>query len=100
MRNSDRPKRADALFSAGDGDLHAIETYHNYATFLLAQGRKAEAHEWAHRILAKKPTMPSYLRRARASVVPRGQVDPEAVALAKLRLKPPRCAKGDVAPLR
>jgi hypothetical protein len=56
-------ERADALFQQATALSTASETYHNYATFLLAQGRKAEAHEWAQRILAKKPTMPSYLRR-------------------------------------
>jgi hypothetical protein len=39
------------------------ETYLNYATFLASQNRTAEAREWAERILAKKPTMPRYLRR-------------------------------------
>ena len=39
------------------------ETYYNYATFLASQGRTAEAREWAQKILAKKPTMPGYLRR-------------------------------------
>jgi hypothetical protein len=56
-------ERADALFQQATALSTASETYYNYATFLLAQGRKAEAHEWAQRILAKKPTMPSYLRR-------------------------------------
>jgi hypothetical protein len=39
------------------------ETQYNYACFLEATGRQAEAIEWAKRILAKKPTMPAYLRR-------------------------------------
>ena len=39
------------------------ETYYNYATFLASQERYAEAREWAQRILAKKPTMPGYLKR-------------------------------------
>jgi hypothetical protein len=56
-------EKADALFQQATAISTQSETYHNYATFLLAQGRKAEAHEWANRILAKKPTMPSYLRR-------------------------------------
>jgi len=30
---------------------------------LESQGRNAEAREWAHKILEKKPTMPGYLRR-------------------------------------
>jgi hypothetical protein len=39
------------------------ETYLNYAEFLAAQGRNAEARDWARKVLDKKPTMPSYLRR-------------------------------------
>jgi len=39
------------------------ETYYNYASFFDAQGKTAEAREWTQKILAKKPTMPGYLRR-------------------------------------
>jgi hypothetical protein len=39
------------------------ETYLNYADFLAAQGRNVEARTWAQKVLAKRPTMPSYLRR-------------------------------------
>jgi hypothetical protein len=39
------------------------ETQYNYASFLAATGRRTEAREWAQRVLAKKPTMPSYMRR-------------------------------------
>lgn len=39
------------------------ETYYNYATFLQSQRKTSEAREWAQKILAKKPTMPGYLRR-------------------------------------
>jgi len=39
------------------------ETYLNYAEFLKSQGRHADAREWTNRILAKKPTLPRYLRR-------------------------------------
>ena len=39
------------------------ETQYNYASFLADTGRAAEAREWAQRILAKKPTMPAYMRR-------------------------------------
>ncbi len=39
------------------------ETQCNYASFLAATGRTAEAREWAQRVLAKKPTMPAYMRR-------------------------------------
>jgi hypothetical protein len=39
------------------------ETQYNYACFLAEVGRRDEAREWAQRVLAKKLTMPSYLRR-------------------------------------
>jgi hypothetical protein len=39
------------------------ETQFNYASFLAATGKPAEAREWAQRVLAKKPTMPAYMRR-------------------------------------
>jgi hypothetical protein len=39
------------------------ETQFNYASLLAASGRTEEAREWARRVLAKKPTMPNYMRR-------------------------------------
>ena len=39
------------------------ETQYNYAALLAEQGKKGEAKEWAERVLRKKLTMPSYLRR-------------------------------------
>ena len=39
------------------------ETQYHYASFLAAEGQPAEARAWAQRILAKKPTMPNYIRR-------------------------------------
>ena len=58
-----RADLADAQFQAATVPSTLSETYYNYATFLAAQGRKEEAREWAKKILAKKPTMPGYLRR-------------------------------------
>lgn len=55
--------RADGLFRQATDISTLSETYCNYASFLLAQGRKEEAREWAGRVLAKRPTMPGYLRR-------------------------------------
>ena len=57
------PARAEELFQQATNISTASETYFNYAAFLAAQGRPSEAREWAQRILAKKPTMPNYLRR-------------------------------------
>jgi hypothetical protein len=56
-------ERADSLFKQAMEYSTASETYLNYASFLAAHGRKVEAREWALKILAKKPTMPRYLRR-------------------------------------
>jgi hypothetical protein len=58
-----QPDKADALFKRTTDISTLSETYMNYANFLVSQGRTAEAREWARRILAKKPTLPGYLRR-------------------------------------
>jgi hypothetical protein len=54
---------ADAAFKQATGISTLSETYFNYATFLLEQHRTSEARAWAEKILAKKATMPRYLRR-------------------------------------
>lgn len=61
--NTGQAEKAEALFQQVTKISTASETYYNYATFLSSQGRNAEARQWAQRILAKKPTMPGYLRR-------------------------------------
>src|SRR5262245_25143165 len=58
-----QPERASALFQKAVEVSTLSETYYNYASFLAVQNRSAEARDWAQRILAKKPTMPRYLRR-------------------------------------
>jgi hypothetical protein len=58
-----RTEEADILFRDATRISTLSETYFNYATFLAAQHRPDEARTWAERILAKKPTMPGYLRR-------------------------------------
>lgn len=55
--------KADRLFTDVVERSTLSETYYNYALFLESVGRSPEAREWAERILAKKPTMPAYLRR-------------------------------------
>jgi len=57
------PDKADRLFKDATAISTLSETYYNYATFLAGRQQTAEAREWAERILAKKPTMPRYLRR-------------------------------------
>lgn len=56
-------EKANAMYREATRISTISETYYHYALFLESQGRKAEAREWAQRILAKKPTMPGYLRR-------------------------------------
>jgi len=56
-------ERAAALFQEVTEVSTLSETQYNYACFLAADGRNAEAREWAQRLLNKKFTMPSYLRR-------------------------------------
>jgi hypothetical protein len=55
--------RADALFAEVTQTSTLSETQYNYACFLAADGRPAEARERAERILRKKATMPDYIRR-------------------------------------
>jgi hypothetical protein len=54
---------ADALFVEVLETSTLSETQYNYASFLAAEGRAAEARQWAERILRKKATMPDYIRR-------------------------------------
>ena len=61
--NTGQPEQADELFQEVTQRSTLSEIYYNYATFLASQNRTAEAREWSQRILAKKPTMPGYLRR-------------------------------------
>lgn len=58
-----QPDKADAWFKKATDVSTLSETYYNYATFLAKEQRIAEAREWANRILAKKPTMPRFVRR-------------------------------------
>jgi hypothetical protein len=58
-----QPDRAEALFRQVTKTSTLSETYLNFADLLASSQRNAEAREWAQRVLDKKPTMPSYLRR-------------------------------------
>jgi hypothetical protein len=63
LGRSGQVERALALF-ADTLELSTLsETQYNYAALLAEQGRKSEAREWADKVLRKKLTMPSYLRR-------------------------------------
>ena len=61
--NSGQTARAQELFARVTEASTLSETCLNYASFLASQNRKAEAREWAERILARKSTMPRYLQR-------------------------------------
>ena len=56
-------EKAAALFAEVTETSTLSETQYNYACFLAAEGRAAEARDWAGRILRKKATMPDYIRR-------------------------------------
>jgi hypothetical protein len=55
--------KAEALFRHITVTSTRSETYLHFAELLAAEGRNAEAREWAQKVLDKKPTMPGYLRR-------------------------------------
>jgi hypothetical protein len=61
--NTGNAEKADALFQDVTQRSTLSETYYNYAAFLASQDRASEAREWLRLILAKRATMPSYLRR-------------------------------------
>ena len=61
--NIGQAEQAEALFRQVTKISTSSETYYNYASFLASQQRNNEARDWARQILAKKPTMPGYLRR-------------------------------------
>jgi hypothetical protein len=56
-------EKADALFRQVTITSTLSETYLNFAELLASEGRKAEAREWAQKVLDKRPNMPGYLRR-------------------------------------
>lgn len=57
-------REAAARLFAGVTEIATLsEIQYNYASFLADEGRGAEAKDWARRILAKKPSMPAYIRR-------------------------------------
>jgi hypothetical protein len=56
-------ERAETLFRRTTVTSTLSETYLNFADLLAAEGRTAEARQWAQKVLDKKPTMPDYLRR-------------------------------------
>ena len=61
--NTGSPEKADEFFKRATELSTSSETYLNYAAFLAAQNRPAEARDFAQRVLDKKPAMPRYLQR-------------------------------------
>jgi hypothetical protein len=61
--NTGQPADAETYFQRALAFSTLSETYVNYAGFLAAQNRPAEAREWAERALANKAAMPRYLQR-------------------------------------
>lgn len=58
-----KPEQAAQLFEQITQTSTLSETQYNYARFLAEHGKTPEARQWAQRILAKKATMPRYLKR-------------------------------------
>jgi hypothetical protein len=56
-------EKAESLFRRVTTTSTLSETYLNFADLLASEQRTDEAREWAQKVLDKKPTMPSYLRR-------------------------------------
>jgi hypothetical protein len=63
LANAGEKEKAGALFADVTQTSTLSETQYNYACFLAAEERTAEARDWADRILRKKATMPDYIRR-------------------------------------
>jgi len=56
-------EKAESLFRQVTTTSTLSETYLNFADLLASEQRTDEAREWTQKVLDKKPTMPSYLRR-------------------------------------
>ena len=56
-------EKAEAQFHRAIDVSTLSETYLNFAEMLAAQGRTAEARQWAQKVLNKERAMPAYLRR-------------------------------------
>lgn len=61
--NTGEAAKADQMFQEALRTSTLTETQLHYAEFLKAEGRKAEAREWAQRIMHKRATMPGFLKR-------------------------------------
>ena len=60
---SGEKEKAESLFRRVTTTSTLSETYLNFADLLASEQRTAEAREWVQKVVDKKLTMPSYLRR-------------------------------------
>lgn len=58
-----KKEQAEQLFQQITETSTLSETQYNYACLLAVEGKPEEARQWAQKILAKKATMPRYLKR-------------------------------------
>jgi hypothetical protein len=58
-----KDQEAEAMFQNALQTSTLSETMTNYADFLKTRERNAEARDWAQRVLGKKRTLPTYLKR-------------------------------------
>ena len=63
LAKSGQSDAATAMFERAVQISTLSETLVNYADFLKSQGREKEARDWAQRVLARKRTLPGYLKR-------------------------------------
>src|SRR5205807_1250778 len=66
-------ERADQLFAEVTQISTTPETLYNYASFLKTANRREESREWAHKLLAKKRTLPRYMQRRERPWVRKGK---------------------------
>jgi len=63
LAHAGQSERAARLFAQVTQVSTLSETHYNYAAFLASQGRNAEARAVAQQLIAKKATMPHFLKR-------------------------------------
>lgn len=67
-------ERAEPLFVEVAQISTTPETLYNYSSYLKVANRREEAREWAHKLLAKKRTLPRYMQRRERAWFRKGKV--------------------------
>jgi hypothetical protein len=67
-------ERAAPLFAQVTQFSTTPETLYNYANFLRLQNRTEEAREWTQKLMAKKRTLPRYMRRVERAWFRKGKL--------------------------